>query len=130
MRIPVFMIVGLLLLSAQSVHAGMPAPAIWSLSDLGEFRIQVISFFLAVILICALAIQALWNMLAKTLTNMPKLSYKSALALVFLLGLLFNIVLAMISGARELMTPGAWERSGIIFQLKETQNAPYKEEKS
>jgi len=27
-------------------------------------------------------------------------------------------VLTMISGARELMTPGAWEKDGAIYRLK------------
>jgi hypothetical protein len=36
---------------------------------------------------------------------------------VLLWGLLFVIVLTMISGARELMTPGAWQKSGFTFKL-------------
>jgi hypothetical protein len=35
-------------------------------------------------------------------------------------GLLFVIVLAMISGARELMTPGAWQKRGWTYQLAGT----------
>jgi hypothetical protein len=30
---------------------------------------------------------------------------------------LFLLVLTMISGARELMTPGAWEKKGFTYQL-------------
>ena len=30
-----------------------------------------------------------------------------------------HVVLAMISGARELMTPGAWEKHGATYRLKE-----------
>jgi hypothetical protein len=33
--------------------------------------------------------------------------------------LLFVLVLTMISGARELMTPGAWESSGVTYRLKQ-----------
>src|SRR5262249_55804861 len=32
-------------------------------------------------------------------------------------GLLFLLVLTMISGARELMTPGAWEKQGLTYRL-------------
>ena len=31
-----------------------------------------------------------------------------------------EIVLTMISGARELMTPGAWERNGVTYRLSES----------
>ena len=37
--------------------------------------------------------------------------------MVTLWGLAFILVLTMISGARELMTPGAWERSGATYKL-------------
>jgi hypothetical protein len=47
----------------------------------------------------------------------PRLSFGKALAGVLLWGLLFIIVLAMISGARELMTPGAWRKQGFTYQL-------------
>lgn len=39
------------------------------------------------------------------------------MGLVVLWGLLFIVVLAMISGARELMTPGAWEKQGATYRL-------------
>ena len=39
------------------------------------------------------------------------------MGLVGLWGLLFVLVLTMISGARELMTPGAWEPSGVTYRL-------------
>ena len=34
-------------------------------------------------------------------------------------GLLFLLVLTMISGARELMTPGAWKKEGLTYTLAE-----------
>ena len=40
------------------------------------------------------------------------------MAAVVLWGLLFMLVLTMISGARELLTPGAWEKKGATYQLK------------
>jgi hypothetical protein len=38
---------------------------------------------------------------------------------VVLLGLCFNLILLMIAGTRELMTPGAWEKGKTIYQLKQ-----------
>ncbi|MEX2173364.1 MAG: hypothetical protein WD872_03320 [Pirellulaceae bacterium] len=43
--------------------------------------------------------------------------------MVALWGLLFVIVLTMISGARELMTPGAWEKQGLTYKLR-TEDQP------
>jgi hypothetical protein len=43
--------------------------------------------------------------------------------------LLFVLVLTMISGARELMTPGAWEKNGLTYRLKQDVAPPaYKED--
>src|SRR5262249_35186152 len=39
-------------------------------------------------------------------------------------GLLFVLVLTMISGARELMTPGAWEKQGLTYRLKKGETEP------
>ena len=46
------------------------------------------------------------------------MSYLRALSLTVLWGLLFVVVLTMISGARELMTPGAWQKDGWTYQLE------------
>jgi hypothetical protein len=78
------------------------------LTDVARFRLQSISFFLLALLVFALVVRVLWNWLRKDFTRLPRLSYPRALGLLTLWGLLFVIVLAMISGARELMTPGAW----------------------
>ena len=53
-------------------------------------------------------------------TRLPRLTYGKSIAIVALWGLLFILVLTMISGARELMTPGAWEQHGATFRLKNT----------
>jgi len=41
-----------------------------------------------------------------------------------LYGLAFVIVLTMISGARELMTPGAWRKQGWTYKLADTSPNP------
>ena len=64
-----------------------------------------------------LAVQRIWNRLGLDFERLPRLSYRGALAFVVLWGLAFHLVLTMISGARELMTPGAWERDGATYML-------------
>lgn len=48
---------------------------------------------------------------------MPRLGFLASGAVVVLWGLAFVIVLTMISGARELMTPGAWKPDGLTYKL-------------
>jgi hypothetical protein len=94
--------------------AGMPS---FELTDVARMRVQTISFFLAGLLVSAALIQLLWNYLRKDFTSLPRLSYGKALGAIVLWGLLFVLVLTMISGARELMTPGAWEKQGLTYRL-------------
>ena len=95
--------------------AGMPAP--FRLSDLARMRLEAISFFLVTLFVSAALIKLLWNGLRDAFPRLPRLTYPKAVALVILWGLLFVVVLAMISGARELMTPGAWQRDGATYRL-------------
>src|SRR5262249_51401995 len=93
---------------------GMPSI---TLTDLARMRVQGISFFLAGLLVSAGLIQFLWNYLRKDFPVMPRLTYGKAVGVVGLWGLLFVLVLTMISGARELMTPGAWEKQGLTYRI-------------
>lgn len=122
-----------LCLIANCAHAGMPAPLPtnwkmdstpkWAPSGGGSYdgsadaRWQAISFFVAGLLLSAWGVQWLWRTLRKDLAWLPALSYRRSLSFVVLWGLLFVIVLTMISGARELMTPGAWRKQGWTYQL-------------
>jgi hypothetical protein len=92
-------------------------PAV-TLTDLARLRVETISFFLGVFLLSALAIKLLWNWLANDFASLPRLTYGKAVGLTGLWGLLFVIVLTMISGARELMTPGAWVKNGATYKLR------------
>jgi len=107
---------GAICLLPQTAWAGMPAPIV--LTDIARMRFETISFFLLILLVCAGLIQLLWNGLRAGFARLPRLTFLRALALVLLWGLLFIIVLTMISGARELMTPGAWEKDGATYRLK------------
>ncbi|HYE04238.1 MAG TPA: hypothetical protein VEL07_01845 [Planctomycetota bacterium] len=104
----------IILCAAPALHAGMP---VVRLDELAEARFQTISFFLVVLLICATIVRWLWNSLAQDLPKLPRLNYRRALAMTALWGLAAMVVLTMISGARELMTPGAWERRGATHAL-------------
>jgi len=94
--------------------AGMPSV---TLTDAASMRLQAISFFLVVFLASALAVRWAWNALRGDFPRLPRLSYPKALGLVALWGVLFLLVLTMISGARELMTPGAWKKDGLTYTL-------------
>ena len=123
-----------LLLQAAIAGAGMPAvlpsdwtkdnPSSWETSS-GTFPsplapyLQAISFFVVGLWVCAWAVKGLWQVLRKDLTWLPPLHYGRSLSLVVLWGLLFIVVLTMISGARELMTPGAWRKQGWTYRLAE-----------
>ena len=112
-------------------QAGMPAPlpTSWTVDNPPEgygavyssgptdARWQAISFFIACLLLSAWGVKALWNTLQREFAGLPRLGYGRALSLVVLWGLAFVIVLTMISGARELMTPGAWKKQGWTYEL-------------
>jgi hypothetical protein len=118
MRVRRWLAIGLSALAAlawpRAALAGMPTLL---LSDMAFARLSTISFFLVVLLLSALAVKAIWNSLRADVPRLPRLSYPRALGLVVLWGLLFLLVLTMISGARELMTPGAWVREGHLSKL-------------
>jgi hypothetical protein len=59
----------------------------------------------------------LWNWLQRDFPKLPRLTFFKACGVVLMWGLLSIIVLTMISGARELMTPGAWVKQGFTYRL-------------
>ncbi len=111
-------------LSPQAI-AGMASPLpsrsalekTFRLNESALVRLQTLSFFLFAVLLSALGVQLLWNYLQRDFPRIPRLSFGKALGGVVLWGLLFIIVLAMIGGARELMTPGAWQKQGFTYKL-------------
>jgi hypothetical protein len=111
--------------NAPPAFAGMPSPLpievprVFQLSTPALERFQTISFFLFVFAVCAAMVMFLWNYLQRDFPRLPRLTFSRAAAGVFLWGLLFVIVLTMISGARELMTPRAWEQRGYTYQIAE-----------
>ena len=108
------------LLAAGSASAGM---TVVTLTDVAAARIDALSFFLLTYLVISLVVKVIWNQLAKSFASLPKLKYREALGVVFVTGLLFYVVLTMISGARELLTPGAWEKQGTGYRLRGEERA-------
>ena len=111
----IFLLTGILFTTAIDIaHAGMPSIV---LTDIAKLRLSTISFFLFTYLAASLGIWRLWNWLQTDFDRLPRLSFTKALALVFLWGLAFHLLLVMIAGTRELMTPEAWEKAGVIHKL-------------
>jgi len=113
-------VAALLLLAASPVQAGMPSPV---LTETGVVHFGGLAFFLIVLLVLALLLRWVWNALAADFPALPRLSYGKALAAVLLIGLLLGVVLTMIAGARELLTPGAWQRDGRLYKVAPQQEA-------
>ena len=100
----------------------LPAAAgmtVITLTDIARTRLDALSFFVVLYLVISWLVKLLWNHLALSFTMLPRLDYRRSLGLVFLSGLLFYVVLTMISGARELLTPGAWEKQGAGYRMRE-----------
>lgn len=109
-------------MSHSPLFAGMPSVG---LTDVAQMRLEVISFFLLLFVLSALAFRRVWNGLAKDFPRLPHMSFARSLGVMAVWGALFLFVLTMISGARELMTPGAWKKDGVTYKLAEE---PKKEE--
>lgn len=106
---------------AVPVHAGMTS---YTLNEVVRLRMEDISFFALLIALCAGGLKLAWNHVAAGLPALPRLSWSRALCLTGILSLLMLLVLSMISGARELLTPGVWRRQGTSYQLNENVSEP------
>src|SRR5579859_6846470 len=112
----------------HSLFAGMATPLpletnfVRNVVHSADARLQAISFFLLALLLCSAAVWGLWNYVRREWTALPRLSYPKAMGVTVLWGMLAFIVLTMISGARELMTPGAWKKSGFTYELTANQS--------
>jgi len=104
-----------LLFSSGNAFAGM---TVVTLTDIARARLDALSFFLFMYFVISWVVKLIWNQLVKSFPSLPRLKYREALGVVFVTGLLFYVVLTMISGARELLTPGAWEKQGSGYRLR------------
>lgn len=129
LRLGMLLATTLICVQPQMSFAGMPAPLPtgWTVEHppegyggspvAADALWQCISFFVVCLFASAGVVKVLWNALRRDVTVLPPLSYGRALSLILLWGFVFVIVLTMISGARELMTPGAWQKQGWTYRL-------------
>jgi hypothetical protein len=109
------------LFTALPAHAGM---TVYGLTDVYRLRLQEISFFLVLLLVCAFGFKFLWNYSFKGFESVPKLTFLRALSASLLFGLLMLLILTMISGIREVLTPGAWRKQGTAYRLNDPSQEP------
>ena len=102
-------------------HAGMPS---FALRDIYRLRFQELSFFIILLFFCAFLFQLMWNYAAKGFNFLPRLNYWRSLILATVFGLLMLLVLTMISGIREVLTPGAWRKQGSTYRLNDPAQEP------
>src|SRR6184192_2962294 len=100
--------------SAIECQAGMPSI---TLRDIYRLRFQELSFFIFLLLVCSLLFKVMWNYAAKGFSWLPRLNFRRALCLASLFGLVMLLILTMISGIREVLTPGAWRKQGSTYRL-------------
>ena len=115
----------ILLLFALPSHAGM---TVYDLTDVAQLRLEDISFFGFLFVLAAVGIRFLWNSVAKDFPCLPRLSFLKSISLTALLGLGMLLVLIMISGARELLTPGAWHRQASHYRPNDIGNRELREQ--
>jgi hypothetical protein len=108
-------------LTVPSAQAGMTS---YTLNEVVRLRMEDISFFGLLLLLCATGFLLTWNYVARGIPFLPKLNFLRALCLTGVLSLLMLLVLSMISGARELLTPGVWRRQGTGYRLNEIVSEP------
>jgi len=109
------------LLWVGRAEAGMPS---LELRDVVALRLQSISFFAVVFLAFTWIFKRSWNYLGRDFPQLPRITFRVALGVTMVCGLFFGVVLTMISGARELMTPGAWARVGGLYELRDPKRDP------
>ena len=103
-------------LCAQSARAGM---TVYDLNDVYRLRMQDISFFLVLLVVCSLILKFLWNHVAKDFRSLPRMKFTQAFCASCIFGLAMLLILTMISGIREVLTPGAWRRQGAAYRLND-----------
>lgn len=108
------------LAAVPAANAGM---TVYGLRDISRLRLEEISFFIVLLVVCTFALKLLWNHAFKGIAAVPRLRFVQAFSVALLLGLAMLLILTMISGIREVLTPEAWRHQGTSYRL----NAPSQE---
>jgi hypothetical protein len=88
----------------------------YDLTDVARLRLEDIPFFAFLLIVAAFTVRLLWNIIAKDFPRFPRLTFLKALCLTGILSLFMLLILIMISGAREILTPGAWHRQSSHYR--------------
>lgn len=107
--------------SELPAQAGM---TVYGLGDIYRLRLEEISFLLFLLLGCAFFIKLLWNYAFKGFASIPRIKFLQAVAVSILFGLVMLLILTMISGIREVLTPGAWRHQGTSYKLNASAQEP------
>jgi hypothetical protein len=110
-----------LVVSVLPARAGM---TVYGLRDVVRLRLEEISFFIVLLIACSFAFQLLWNFAFQGFNAIPRLKFRQALCLALLFGLVMLLILTMISGIREVLTPGAWRKQGTSYRLNDPSQEP------
>ncbi len=109
------------LVPVPTSYAGM---TVYGLRDVYRLRFEEISFFIVLLVVCSFLFKLLWNHAVKGFGFLPRINFRQSLCLAVLFGLVMLLILAMISGIREVLTPGAWRRQGSSYRLNDPSQEP------
>jgi hypothetical protein len=104
-----------------TAQAGM---TVYGLRDIYRLRFEEMSFFIVLFLACAVFLKLLWNHAVKGFPAIPRLKLRHSFSLALLLALAMLLILTMISGIREVLTPEAWRRQGSSYRLNAAAQEP------
>lgn len=105
----------------SSAQAGM---TVYGLRDIYRLRFEEMSFFIVLFVACAVLLKLLWNHAVKGFPGIPRLKFRHSFSLALLLGFAMLLILTMISGIREVLTPEAWRRQGSSYLLNSPAQEP------
>lgn len=106
-------------LFAPFAQAGMPMPMAVFLSEYGTDRLIGISTtFFVILVLVAIPVMYAWNAFFAEIDGESKhfkrIGYVKSLGITFLGVCLFTLILVMVAGSRELLSPGAWVPDGML----------------
>jgi hypothetical protein len=105
----------------STAQAGM---TVYGLRDVYRVRFQDISFFIFLFVVCSFILKLLWNHATKGFPSIPRLTFIRSSCVAGILGLSTLLILTMISGIREVLTPEAWRRQGSSYRLNAAAQEP------
>src|SRR6185503_8361956 len=92
--------------------------------DIYRLRLEEISFFIVLLFVCSFGLKLVWNYAFKGFNFVPRLKFVQAFCVSLLFGVLMLLILTMISGIREVLTPDAWRHQGTSYRLNDPAQEP------